>query len=465
MKLDAKKLPVITTLIITLVMIITLFVVRAGVADNGNLRYVLEDIGMYDYQSASGSGYYADGFGVSSKTLGTGTGGLVYGIIKLAFPVDSVMFVWIPAIVYLAVFVAGIYLFLKSMIGENKTVNILMCILAAIIVADAGYVAFFNTPYTEGAFIAYLVLFCGSFAACAKTGKVRYLILSGIAGILFGATGIYASLTGILLAFVLLGFMKTEDIKKRVIAVLMAVLVFAASVYGFTIDKSGDGMKYNRIFYGVLSVSENAEQSLGDMGIDKEFAQYANTASFDEKAQNFIASQDFAKVRDKADTFSVLKYYFTHTDDFSKALKACVNNSTMIKSSYLGDYPASSGKASQQSSFWTIYSTLKAKLMPASMVFILVFALAVLVLSLSYKGKHKDKQGTAQMVYLLIALALGAVLTLPLAVVQNGLSLIDFNMRSYNFLFDLSLFGGVTGGVNMMLSRQQELRDKYGVNQ
>ena len=69
------------------------------------------------------------------------------------------------------------------------------------------------------------------------------------------------------------------------------------------------------------------------------------------------------------------------------------------------------------------------------------------------------------MVYLLVAMALGCVHTLPVAVFQNGLSMIDFNMRSFNFIFDAVLFGAIVGGVNMMLSRQQELREKYGVNQ
>ena len=74
MKLDNKKLSVITVAVITVIAVISLFVLRVGVADNGNLRYVLEDIGIYDHQGASGSGCYADGFGVASKSVGTGTG-------------------------------------------------------------------------------------------------------------------------------------------------------------------------------------------------------------------------------------------------------------------------------------------------------------------------------------------------------------------------------------------------------
>ena len=56
MKLDNKKLIIITVAAITVIAVISLFVLRVGVADNATLRYVLEDIGIYDHQGASGSG-------------------------------------------------------------------------------------------------------------------------------------------------------------------------------------------------------------------------------------------------------------------------------------------------------------------------------------------------------------------------------------------------------------------------
>ncbi len=465
MKLDNKKLSVVTSLIITVILIITLFVLRIGVADNGNLQYVLEDIGIYDHQSTAGSGLYADGFGVKDKSFSADTGGLVYSLVKLLFPVDSVMYVWIPALIYMIMFALGIFLFLRSMLGDNKTTNILMCILMAIIIADSGYTALFNTPYTEGAFIAYLALFAGLYVSAAKTGKMRYLILTGIIGMLFGASSVYASVTGVLLGASLLSFIKGADVKRKIVSVTVALLVILSSFYGFTVEKSSDAMKYNRVFYGILSISENDEQSLIDLGLNKEFAEYADIASFDEKAQSFMKTQEFNLVKEKASFSSVAKYYITHGSEFLKAVKASLNNGTMIKSSYLGDYPVSSGKAGQISKFWTLYSSIKPKVIPLTLPVLLVLAAGVVILSLSYKSKHKEKKGTGNVVCLLIALTVGCVLTLPAAVFQNGLSMIDFNMRSFNFIFDTVLFGAITGGVNMMLSRQQELREKYGVNQ
>ncbi len=465
MKLDNKKLSGITALIIAVILIITLFVLRVGVADNGNLQYVLEDIGIYDHQSTAGSGMYADGFGVKDKSFSIESGGLVYSLVKLLFPVDSVMYVWIPALIYMVMFIAGIFLFLRSMLGENKNVNILMCILSAVIIADSGYTALFNTPYTEGAFIAYLTLFAGLYVSAAKTGKIKYLILTGITGMLFSASSIYASITGLLLGVSLLGFIKNSGVAKKVVAATVSLIVILSSFYGFTVDKSGDAMKYNRIFYGILSFTENDEQALEDLGLDKNLVEYADIASFDEKAQEFMKTQEFETVKEKATILSVVKYYFSHSDEFLKAVKASLNNGTMIKSSYLGDYPVSSGKAGQISKFWTLYSNVKPKVLPLTLPVLLVFVLGVIILSFSYKTKHNKKQGTGNVVYLLVAMALGCVLTLPVAIFQNGLSMIDFNMRSFNFIFDAVLFGAIVGGVNMMLSRQQELREKYGVNQ
>ena len=465
MKLDNKKLIIITVAAITVIAVISLFVLRVGVADNGNLRYVLEDIGIYDHQGASGSGCYANGFGVASKTLGTGTGGLVYGLVKLLVPVDSVVGVFVPALIYLMMFIGGIFLFVKNMQSDKLANNIMMCVLILVVIADAGYLAFFNTPYTEGAFIAYLTLFAGLYTASAKTGKILYLVLTGIAGALFGATGIFASVVGVFLSLAMLGFVKQSNMIKKIIAIVSACLIFVSSLYGFTVDKSGDNMRYNRIFYGILSVAENDEQALADLGIDVKFAEYADVDCYNEKAIKFIASSEFAEIKDKASIFAVFKYYVTHPNELMSAVEKSVNNSTRIKSDYLGDYPVGSSKAGQHNSFWSIYSNIKHRIIPASLPILAIFAVAVVFFALSYKRKHNNNQEIATFAYLVTSLAVGMILMIPLGAVVNGFSMIDFYMRSYNFVFDIVLCCAVAGGIRILLARQQALRDKYGVNQ
>jgi hypothetical protein len=180
MKIKNNSLPKITCLVILVIAVITLFVIKAGIADNGLLSATLTDIGLYDHQSASVSGYFADSFGVASKEIGKGSGGLVYGIIKAFLPVDGVLFVYIPAIIYLLLFLTGIYLVLKNSLCGNFGNNVLMCLLSAVIIADSGYVMFFNTPYTEASFISFLAMFIGSFMAYSNKRKKVYLLLAGV---------------------------------------------------------------------------------------------------------------------------------------------------------------------------------------------------------------------------------------------------------------------------------------------
>ena len=74
---------------------------------------------------------------------------------------------------------------------------------------------------------------------------------------------------------------------------------------------------------------------------------------------------------------------------------------------------------------------------------------------------RKSKKG----VILTICLSLGGILIFPVAMLYNGFSMIDFNMLSFNFIFDCVLVFAITGGLRLMWIKQQTLRDKFGVNQ
>lgn len=465
MKIKSERLPLITVAVILLIAVLSLFVLRLGISESGSLKYVLEDIGLYDHQSASGSGYFADSFGIGSKSFGDGTGGLVYGIIKSFLPVDSVIFVYFPAFVYMLMFLAGIYLIAKNTLCENLGNNILVSVLLAIVMADCGYIMYFNTPYTEGSFIAYLTMFLGGFSASAKTGRKRYITLAGIFGSLFGALGIYAAIAGIILSFSFLSLMKNKDVQVKVVTVSMALIMLVSSMYGLTVDKTGGNNSYNRVFYGVLLMTDNDEQALKDLGIDEKYAEYENVPYFDEKAIDFINSEEFAKIEDKLSVYNVLKYYMSHKEEAINALKVSASNGTFIKCGYLGNYTSATGKAGAQTSFWSLYNIIKPKVIPASLTTLLVILLAVFVLSLSFKNKFSSEGQANSMGVLIALLALASIAVIPVAVLINGISQIDLNMLSFNFLFDCTLIGAVTGGIRVMWVRQNTLRKKYGVNQ
>ena len=393
MKIKNYSLPKITCLVILVIAVITLFVIRAGIADNGLLSATLTDIGLYDHQSASGSGYFADSFGVASKEIGKGSGGLVYGIIKAFLPVDGVLFVYIPAIIYLLLFLIGIYLVLKNSLCGNFGNNVLMCLLSAVIIADSGYVMFFNTPYTEASFISFLAMFIGSFMAYSNKRKKVYLLLAGVFACLIGSLGIYYAALGILLGLSLLAFSKERALSAKILSVLMSVLVISASLFGFTVEKDSDINRYNRVFYGVLTVAENKAEALKDLGIDEKYADFANVPFFEEKAVKLINSSEFDEIYTKADIKNIAKYYLSHPKELKQGLKLSAQNSTSIRCKYLGNFSSSSNKPFYPNTIFGIYNSLKSRIIPASLPFILVFFIGVIALGLGFMGKFKSKKG------------------------------------------------------------------------
>ena len=81
----SNKYACITSAIVLVVMILTLFCLRLGVADNGYLTPRLISMGLYDAEGASGTGYYSGGFGVADKNFNAKPSDLVYDFVKMFF--------------------------------------------------------------------------------------------------------------------------------------------------------------------------------------------------------------------------------------------------------------------------------------------------------------------------------------------------------------------------------------------
>jgi hypothetical protein len=95
-KLTRKNLLIGTAVLMALVMIISLFVLKIGVSDNGAQYKLLEKLGLYDAYQTTGTGYYSDGFGIANKSFSMTSSGLMYDLAKQIFPVDGILYTAIP---------------------------------------------------------------------------------------------------------------------------------------------------------------------------------------------------------------------------------------------------------------------------------------------------------------------------------------------------------------------------------
>ena len=460
----SNKYACITSLVVLGIMILTLFCFRLGVADNGYLTPRLVSMGLYDAEGASGTGYYSGGFGVADKEFGYKPSDLVYNFVKLFFPKDTVIPVALPALIYMIFAVWGVFMIVKALTSDLKWNNLLLCVLTVLIVADTGYVSYFNTPYECAAAIAYFVPMIGALLMAIRFEKIKDIIIFGIFGILFAGTMPQSGMIGVVIAlFAVYLIFKQKKIAIKILFAICAISIAASSI--FALNTMTDGDKYNSVFYGVAS-SDNPACSaiLSELKIIGK-NELCGKTYFEPEVQEFITSPEFDSVMRNVTPVSVAKMYAKNTQHMKNMLKMAGNNSMFIKTEYLGNYHATSGKAGMVSRFFSVYSTVKKALVPGN-VLILVALLALVVLfATDYKKKYAFSDSSKNACVLCTFLSVATLLSLGIPVIYAGGAQISFNLLIYNLIFDFLVGAAAIGGTRLLTIKRNILREKFGVNQ
>ena len=460
----SNKYACITSAIVLFVMVITLFCIRLGVADNGYLTSRLISMGLYDVEGASGTGYYSTGFGVANKSFDFAPAGLVYSFVKMFFQKDTVIPVALPALIYMIFAVWGVFMIVKALTTDLKWNNILLCVLTVLIVADTGYVSFFNTPYECGAAISYFTPMIGALLMSVRYERIKDIIVFAIFGILFAGTMPQSGAIGIIIAlYAIYLIFKQKKVLNKAIWGICAVLIVSSSIFSLNIMTDGD--KYNSVFYGVAS-SDNPGCSavLSELKIIGK-NELCGKTYFEPEAQAFITSLEFDGVMRNVTPASVTKMYMKNSNHMKNMLKTAGNNSMFIKAEYLGNYPSQSGKAGMISGFFSAYSGIKKSLIPGNIVVLIAIFALIIFFANDYRRKYAQLVSSKNACMLCIFLSVAAFISLGVPVIYCGAAQISFNLIIYNLIFDLLVGVVVIGGTKLLTVKRNLLREKFGVNQ
>ena len=459
--LKGDKLIYLSTGVLALIIILSLFVFQFGVSDNGELTERLLHLGMYDAQGASARGEFATLFGVSGSTMPVSTADFVYLLPKLFVPVDFVISAFVPALIYSILILIGFYLILKSLIGKNDLNNILLAVLLILIIADTGYLSFLNTPYIDAAVFSYSVFALGAFLWSTKNDKVLPIIIAGVGAILFSGASKITAMIGVFLGiyFIRLLFAKKKAFTKVTCILFSLITIFTSvfTVYSYPVNESH---LFNSVFYGVaLNDSKYAKE----LGFDADTAsKLSGKSSFDEISSQYIENKVVSRTTSYND---ISMLYLKNPSLMIKNMKQTAMNSTMISTDYLGNYKYGSGKGYQNTNFFKFYSTLKRRLLPANLLIISLLFMAYIAGIVFYR-KNYSEDTSSKLICDLSALAvIGAIIAFFIPLVESGFSHIAFNLHTFNLMFDLCLLSAVIGGIKLLWKRREILKTKYGVNQ
>ena len=455
---NKKNLPILGMAVAFVVLILTLFVFQLGVEDNGSLGPRLEQMGLYDVSQASGSGFYSQHFGVSDKSISTQPSMFIYTLCKQFFGIDTVMNSMVPCAIFVIIYILGLYMLLKVLMTDIKWSNILTTIICLLVLCDSAYTAYFNTPYSYASVLAFSPLFCASVINAAKSKNIWWTIVSALCGIfVFGSHAVAAVAGVVFFAYFIYIMIRKKEVLSRLICVLCALVIAVSSTLCFISTDFEN--KYNSVFYGALL--ENPEGA-DEMELT-EYKDFSGVPSFEPQAQTLIKS---GNLDSKISYSKIIAFYLKNPSKLFDNIKTAANNGTMIKTPYLGSYAPSSGKsAGETAGVFSLYSTLKARFVPNSLLVLLAGLVLILYFSIVYRNKYAHNFESKICSELSGISAFVSIIMLVTVVILFGVTQISFNMFVFNLFFDYSIISVVVGGTKLLWLRRQILKEKYGVNQ
>jgi hypothetical protein len=228
-------------------------------------------------------------------------------------------------------------------------------VLATLMVADVGYLAYFNTFYAEpSAILSAMALVAFLFDALRQPRPGNVCLLAGSAAVLATSKLQYAPF-GLLMGlfFIAIPFLRREWRPLRALAIAAAALVAGAGILTAFTARGGLASPplYATIFTGVLLDSDDPRRDLAELGIDPRAEAYKGSTPFEphnaETAGYFPGHCTFRRI---------LKFYLVHPVSLfrrtSRVIRSVMSNRPHMLGNFQRGYGYSCGEKAKCFSMW-----------------------------------------------------------------------------------------------------------------
>jgi len=342
-------------------------------------------------------------------------------------------------------FLSAIWLMLVASRGFPGPVRCVFGLCLVVVFTDVGYVAFFNSLYSEPAALIFLCLAVGLALLCLVSPKPSaFLPLSYlVAAMLFASSKPQTAWLGIPLAAYGVYLSGTQSSRGWRVILRGAVLVLClvcVLVFQATPEYLKGHWAYNSIFYGILRNSLSPGQDLRELGLDGGLAPYAGTISYlPDSAINDadVPLSFFARIG----WGRILRFYASHPDRLINLAHQSAESAFLLRDPRLGNYEKSAGLPPRaKSQAFDIWSRLRAQLAPKSLwcaVGFLALHLGIAVVCLVLKRDPiPDVPGSAG---LIAVLALMSMMAFASSIIGAGLPDIVRHLFVFSVHVDLLL--------------------------
>ncbi len=348
-------------------------------------------------------------------------------------------------LVHALAFLFAIWLMLAATRGFPRQVRYLFGFCVVLVFTDVGYVAYFNSLYSEPAALIFLCLTVGLIGLYLVSPKPRpfLLLCCLLAAMLFASSKRQNAWLGIPLAAYVAYLACRLRSRRWGAAILVAVL--ALCLGSGLVAKADPGYQkgnniHNSIFNGILLNSPAPEVDLRELGLEAELAQYAGTISYmPDSAVNdaglpvsFFASLGWGRI---------LKFYASHPGRLINLAQQGAHFAFDLRPPGHGNFEKLAGlPPGAMSQAFDHWSGFRAKWAPKSLWLLAGFLGLNLGIGVACLLLNRDPMPDAPAsAGLVAALALMAMMAFASSIIGEGLTDIEKHLFSFNVLVDLLL--------------------------
>jgi hypothetical protein len=258
----------------------------------------------------------------------------------------------------------------------------LIWLAAVFVLTDVGYVAYWNSLYTEPASCLAFLFFLAESVGFSAGGRVS--IGSAARWSVFAVLWIMAKTQNapLCIPLAVYGFVvlsRTSDKWARRCLLVGVVAVFAAGTVMYRSRPPALRMTnlYNMIFYAILPESDNPGSDLKALGLNPDYVKYSGTLPWSENT-GVADGRLVNAVLENVTPITIVRFYLQRPRRMQKHLRIVLANAFSLRPDFCGNFERSAGKPpGSKSDSFSVWSYIHERYFSRVGVFLIVSLLLV----------------------------------------------------------------------------------------
>lgn len=347
------------------------------------------------------------------------------------------------AVISVFFLIAMYFLFETVTYGKRAKWAYVIVGLGVVIFGDTAYTAWINSFYPQ-ALSLFLVIILGTSLILMGQERLNDCVLIScffLSTLLlcllnqqYALLGFFLGILGINLKYV------DKKIVYQRFCIVGGILLMLTSLAAFFIMPNGltNLSAYHSMTRGVLMTADNPEQALEEFSINPQYAVLTGTSYYQAISPETMNSQELeATFFSKVNPTGVAIYYLANPGQLYEMLNRSVDSSFNIRPTWLGNYEITQGyPPGAQTSFFTVWSYVKANYLPGNFGFIIIWMGAIIGVYVRFFRKgiiERNERNTLRFVGLMTWLMIG-LWELYVAIITSG----DIDTLGHLFIFTLT---------------------------